>query len=46
MQSCLSKTEFILNLAMISEPPLDVLMTYASRGGSQGAAKDRRQEAV
>lgn len=32
MQSCLSKKEFILNLAMISELPLDVLMTYASRG--------------
>ena len=45
MQSCLSKTEFILNLAMISELPLGVLMTYTTRGGSQGAAKDRRLEA-
>ena len=45
MQSCLSKTEFLLNLAMISELPLGVLMTYTTQGGSQGAAKDRRLEA-
>lgn len=32
MQSYLSKTEFILNLAMISELPLGVLMTYATQG--------------
>lgn len=44
MQSCLSKTEFILNLAMISELPLGVLMTYATPGLSQGAAKDKRLE--
>lgn len=44
MQSCLSKTEFILNLAMISELPLGVLMTYTTQGQSQGAAKDKRLE--